>query len=363
MEFIIDIIETMSIPELKIQKTSNSKLDNFDFSNIAFGKNFSDHMLIAEYADGQWVSNEIVPFRNLELSPATTSFHYAQSVFEGMKAHRSANGEIVLFRPEENFKRINRSGARISMPAIPEEIFMDGLKALIQLDEKWVPKGVEESLYLRPFMMGTEPFIGVKTPNRFLFMIITSPVGAYYSEDVSVYVDQENARAVRGVGAAKFAGNYAASLAPVEQARAKGYKDVLWLDCEKHELVQEVGTMNIFFVKNENTLLTPALDGGFLPGITRDSIIQLGKHLGYQVEETAINIHDLVEMIDKGEISEMFGAGTAAVVTLINRLGFEGKDYLFDTSKYVVSKKLKETLVKIQKQEIPDPFGWVVPVK
>lgn len=353
----------MSLPELKIQKTNNSRLANFDFSNIPFGRNFSDHMLIAEYVDGQWVRSEIVPYGNLELSPATTSFHYAQSIFEGMKAHRSVNGDIVLFRPEENFNRLNRSGARISMPPVPKEIFIDGLKELIKLDHEWVPKAEGTSLYIRPFMMGTEPFVGVKTPNRYLFIIITSPVGAYYSEDVSVYVDEENARAVKGVGAAKFAGNYAASLSPVDAARAKGYKDVLWLDSEKHELVQEVGTMNIFFVKNGNTLLTPALDGGFLPGITRDSIIKLAKHLGYQVEEKALNIREVVASIEKGEITEVFGAGTAAVVTYINRLGFQGKDYIFDTSKYEVSTKLKETLVNIQKGIIADPFGWVVPVK
>lgn len=352
----------MSLPELKIQKTTNSRLADFDFSNIPFGRNFSDHMLIAEFVDGEWVSSEIVPYGNLELSPATTSFHYAQSIFEGMKAHRSVNGEIVLFRPEENFNRLNRSGARISMPPVPKEIFIDGLKELIKLDQGWVPQADGTSLYIRPFMMGTEPFVGVKTPNRYLFMIITSPVGAYYSEDVSVYVDEENARAVKGVGAAKFAGNYAASLAPVDAARAKGYKDVLWLDAEKHELIQEVGTMNIFFVKNGNTLLTPELDGGFLPGITRDSIIKLAKHLGYQVEEKPLNIYDIVAAIDRGEITEMFGAGTAAVVTLINRMGFQGKDYHFDTSKYEVSTKLKSTLVNIQKGIEEDTFGWVVPV-
>ncbi|MCO5233821.1 MAG: branched-chain amino acid aminotransferase [Chitinophagales bacterium] len=349
----------MSVPELKIQKTQNSRLADFDFSNIPFGKNFSDHMLIAEYSEGQWVSNEIVPYGNLSLSPATTSIHYAQSVFEGMKAHRDEQGHIALFRPEENFKRINRSGARISMPPVPEEIFLGGLNELIKLDHGWVPKAEGTSLYIRPFMFGTEPFIGVKTPNRYLFVIITSPVGAYYSEDVSVYVDDTNARAVKGVGAAKFAGNYAASLMPVDAARAKGYKDVLWLDAEQHEIVQEVGTMNIFFVKNNNTLLTPALDAGFLPGITRDSIIQLAKYLGYTVEEARWNIHDIVAMIEKGEITEIFGTGTAAVITYINRLGFQGKDYHFDPSKYMVSVLLKDTLVKIQKGIIEDPFGWV----
>jgi len=352
----------MSLPSLKIQKTANSKLPNFDFSNIPFGRNFSDHMFIAEYANGEWVRSEIVPYGNLSLPPSTTSFHYAQSIFEGMKAHRTVNGEIVLFRPEENFKRMNRSGARISMPPIPKEVFMDGLVELIRLDHEWVPKAEGTSLYIRPFMFGIEPFVGVKTPNQYYLIIITSPVGAYYSEDVSVYVDEENARAVKGVGAAKFAGNYAASLAPVDAARAKGYKDVLWLDAEKHEIIQEVGTMNIFFVKNGNTLLTPALDGGFLPGITRDSIIQLAKHLGYKVEEAELNIHDVVASMEKGEITEVFGAGTAAVVTYINRLGFRGKDHHFDTAGYKVCTHLKKALVDIQKGVTPDPFGWVYKV-
>jgi|SRR5690554_1298157 len=353
----------MSLPELKVKPTTNSKLADFDFDNIPFGRKFSDHMLVAEYSEGKWSKVEIVPFQNLELSPATTSFHYAQSVFEGMKAHRSVNGDIVLFRPEENFKRLNRSGERISMPAVPKEIFMDGLVELIKLDKGWVPTAEGTSLYIRPFMFGVEPFIGVKTPDRFLFIILTCPVGAYYSEDVSVYVDQVNARAVKGVGSAKFAGNYAASLKPVEEARKKGYKDVLWLDPERHELIQEVGTMNIFFVKNGNTLLTPALDGGFLPGITRDSLLKLARHLGYKVEERSITIHEVVAMIEKGEITEMFGAGTAAVITFIDRIGYDGKDYLFDSSTYTVGPKLKQSLLNIQKGIDEDPFNWVFPVK
>ncbi len=353
----------MALPDLQIERTLHSKLADFDFENIPFGRNFSDHMLIAEYADGQWISNKIVPFQKLELSPATTSFHYAQSVFEGMKAHRTVDGRIVLFRPEENFKRINRSAERISMPAIPIEIFMDGMKSLIRLDKGWVPTAEGTSLYIRPFMFGTEPFIGVKTPDRFLFIIITSPVGAYYSEDVSVYVDQTNARAVKGVGSAKFAGNYAASLKPVEDARKKGYKDVLWLDDEKHELIQEVGTMNIFFVTKDKTILTPKLDGGFLPGITRDSIIKLAAKLGYPVEEKELNIHDVAALMEKGEITEMFGAGTAAVVTYINRMGFKDKDYHFDPAQYTVSTHLKEELVHIQKGITEDPFDWVVTVE
>jgi branched-chain amino acid aminotransferase len=354
----------MALPELKIRLTENSRLSTFDFNKIDFGKNFSDHMLIAEYADGAWQKQEIVPYGPLLLSPATTSFHYAQSVFEGMKAYLGNDGSIMLFRPLENFKRINRSGARISMPAIPEEIFMGGLEALLRLDKNWVPKAPGTSLYIRPFMMGSEPFIGVKTPDRYLFMIITSPVGLYYSGSVSVYVDEQNARAVKGVGEAKFAGNYAATLQPVEEARKKGYKDILWLDSEEHQWIQEVGTMNIFFVIN-GTILTPALDGGFLPGITRDSIIQLARHKGYALEERPIHITEVAAAAEAGTLTEVFGAGTAAVITLVDRLGYQGKDYHFNTDAYQIAPDLKASLLDIQNGHAPDPFGWVykIPVQ
>jgi branched-chain amino acid aminotransferase len=348
----------MAIPELSIRQTENSRISSFDFKNIDFGKNFSDHMLLAEYADGGWQKQEIVPYGPLSLPPSTTSFHYAQSVFEGMKAYWGADGSILMFRPLENFKRINRSAARISMPAIPEEIFMGGLEALLRLDKEWIPKAKGTSLYIRPFMMGSEPFIGVKTPDRYLFMIITSPVGLYYSGAVSVYVDEKNARAVKGVGESKFAGNYAATLQPVEAARSKGYKDILWLDSEEHKWVQEVGTMNIFFVIN-GIIVTPELDGGFLPGITRDSLIKLARHKGYEVEERPVSIQEVAEAADSGALTEIFGAGTAAIVTFVDRLGYQGKDYHFDPNTYVIASDLKASLLNIQTGQAEDPFGWV----
>lgn len=351
----------MTTTQFEIQPTEHSRLSTFDFSNIPFGKNFSDHMLVAEYADGEWKKVVIKPYGNLELPPSTTCFHYAQAVFEGMKANRGNDGSVLLFRPEENWKRINTSANRISMPEIPHDIFMNGLFELIKLDRKWMPKADGTSLYIRPFMIGTEPFIGVKTPDRFMFIIITSPVGAYYSEDVSVYVDEEHARAVKGVGAAKFAGNYAASLQPVEEARKKGFKDVLWLDAEGHRYIQEVGTMNIFFVVGD-TIITPELDGGFLPGITRDSIIQLARHLGYKVEVRPIDIQEIADAHKAGQLKEVFGTGTAAVVTLVNKIGYRDEIMQLDSSTYKVSLHLKENLVNIQKGKIEDPFGWVVKV-
>jgi branched-chain amino acid aminotransferase len=352
----------MAIPELSIHPTENSRISSFDFNNIDFGKNFSDHMFLAEYADGTWQKQEIIPYGPLSLPPSTTSFHYAQSVFEGMKAYWGADGSILMFRPLENFKRINRSGARISMPAIPEEIFMGGLEALLRIDKEWIPKAPGTSLYIRPFMMGSEPFIGVKTPDRYLFMIITCPVGLYYSGAVSVYVDEKNARAVKGVGEAKFAGNYAATLQPVEEARKKGYKDILWLDSEEHKWIQEVGTMNIFFVMN-GKIITPELDGGFLPGITRDSLLQLARHKGYEVEERPISIQEVAEAADSGALTEVFGAGTAAIVTFVDRIGYQGKDYLLDPGSYTIASDLKNSLLNIQTGQAEDPFGWVHRVK
>jgi branched-chain amino acid aminotransferase len=351
----------MSLPKLEIHHATSSKLNDFDFNNIPFGKNFTDHMLIAEYNKGEWVSWKIVPYGNLSLPPSTTSFHYAQAIFEGMKAFRSVNGDIVLFRPLENQMRLNRSAARIAMPDVPEAIFMEGLSELIRLDKGWVPEGEETSLYIRPFMIGSEPFIGVKKPEQFLFMIILSPVGPYYAEDVSVYVDEINARAVKGVGEAKFAGNYAATLQPVEDARTKGYKDILWLDSEQHQWIQEVGTMNIFFVI-DGEIHTPVLDGGFLPGITRDSIIQLARHKGYTVHERPIAIHEIAEAIENGSLTEVFGTGTAAVVTFINRIGFRGTDYTLSSANYRIAPALKRGLTEIQKGIAEDTFGWVFKV-
>lgn len=346
---------------ISIEVTQHSKLQDFDFNNIVFGKNFSDHMLIAEYFDDQWHQPKIVPFQNLSLSPGTTVFHYAQSIFEGMKAHKNINGDIVLFRPEENWKRMNMSAERIAMPTIPYEIFMDGLKTLITLDKNWVPNSENASLYVRPFMIATEPYIGVKISDRYQFIIITGPVGGYYSGEVKVYATASESRAVKGVGKAKFSGNYAASLYPANEVKKYGYKDLLWLDSEHHKYIQEVGAMNIFFVIN-GKIVTPELDGGFLEGITRASIIQVSKDLGYDVIEKRLSIDEIVDAYNNGSLTEMFGTGTAAVVTFVSGFGYLDKDYPLDASKFEVAPKLKDTLLSIQKGAQPDTHNWVMKV-
>lgn len=350
----------MSKLNINIIKNTESKIKDIDFNDIKFGRTFSDHMFIAEYYDGKWQTATIKPYGNIEISPACNVFHYGQAIFEGMKAfYKADNSGIVLFRPEKNVERLNYSASRMSMPEVPKELFLEALEQLINLDKAFVPNVPNSALYIRPFLIGTEPFIGVKTSDRYLFIILTGPVGAYYGEAISVYVHEKYIRAAKGgYGDAKAAGNYAGSLYPVELARKEGYKDVLWLDGEHKKYVQEVGTMNIFFVIG-NKIITPMLDGSILSGVTRDSIITLAKDNGYEVEEKLVDIQEIIDAHNDGTLKEIFGTGTAVVVNEVNRIGYQGKDYLLDGNTFVISKKLKQQLVDIQKGISADKFNWV----
>jgi branched-chain amino acid aminotransferase len=276
-----------------------------------------------------------------------------------MKAHRTSDGKIALFRPDKNIERFNKSAVRMSMPEVPVDLFMDGLLQLIALDKSWIPNTDGSSLYIRPLMFATEPFIGVKTSDRYLFVIMMGPSGPYYSMPINVLVTEDYARAVKGgVGFAKTAGNYGRTLQPVEEARQKGYKDILWLDGRERKYVEEIGTMNVFFVI-DGKVVTPAIDGTFLEGITRSSVIQIAKDLGYQVEERKISIDELVEAHKAGLLQEMFGTGTAATITHINQICYRGVDYDLDLNKSVVAKRLKEELEGIKHNDIPDRHGWL----
>lgn len=341
-------------------RCKESKIDTIDFNDIKFGRTFADHMFVAEYYDGAWQSATIKPYGNIELSPACNVFHYGQAIFEGMKAfYKEDNSGIVLFRPEKNLERMNYSAQRMSMPEIPKDLFLDAIQQLIQLDKAFVPNVPNSALYIRPLLIATEPFIGVKTSDRYLFIIITGPVGAYYGEPISVYVHEKYVRATKGgYGDAKAAGNYAGSLYPVEIARQKGYKDVLWLDGEHKQYVQEVGTMNIFFVI-EDKIITPMLDGSILSGITRDSIITLARDNGYNVEEKLVPIEEIIVAHKSGKLKEIFGTGTAVVVNEVNKIGYQGQDYTLDENTFVLSKKLKQQLVDIQKGVSNDKYNWI----
>ena len=346
--------------DIQITEVDNSKLSEIDFDNLAFGKTFSDHMFVADYKNGEWTDLRIVPYQDLTISPANATLHYAQSIFEGLKAHKNEQGEIVVFRPEANAKRLIKSAERMCMPPVPEDLFMEAIEALVSLDKNWVPNAPGTSLYIRPFQFADDPFIGVRPSETYKFMVITGPVGGYYSEPVRVKIEKHFTRAVRGgVGAAKTAGNYAASLYPAKQAQAQGYHQLVWTDGQTHEFIEESGTMNIMFVIND-TLITPPTSDSILPGITRESALTLAKDWGINVEERPIKVDEVIEAIENGSLTEAFGIGTAATVSHIAVIGFEGTDYeLPPIASRTISNRILDSLTKIKLGAEEDRFGWM----
>ena len=349
--------ETMDI---QIQKTQSSKLESIDFDNLAFGKTFSDHMFIADYRDGDWQDLRIVPYGDLSVSPANATLHYAQSIFEGLKAHKNENGEILLFRADANAKRMMRSAERMCMPPVPEELFLEAIERLVGVDKDWVPGAHGTSLYIRPFQFADDPFIGVRPSETYKFMVITGPVGGYYSEPVRVKIEKEFTRAAKGgVGAAKTAGNYAASLYPAKKANEQGYHQLIWTDGKNHEYIEESGTMNLMLVMND-TLVTPATSDSILPGITRESALILAREWGLNVEERPVKVDEVIGAIEKGELTEAFGIGTAATVSHIKTIGYEGTDYeLSNVEDRPISNRILDTITKIKHGEIEDVHGWI----
>lgn len=346
--------------KIDIERIKESKLEKLDFDNLSFGRNFSDHMFVAEYKDGEWGGAKIIPFGNQELSPASSVLHYGQAVFEGLKAYTNEAGEISLFRPMQNFKRLNESLDRMAMPALPEELYIEGLKQLIQLDHNWIPKKSDSSLYIRPFVFATDDYIGVKPSDTYRFMIITSPVQGYYSEPVKVYVETEYIRAAEGgVGYVKTAGNYGRSLYPARQAQKKGYHQILWTDSKEHKYVEESGTMNLMFLIGD-TLVTPPLGGTILPGITRDSVLTLARDWGMKVEERRISIDEVIQAHEDGGLKEVFGTGTAATIAHIILIGYNGKDYHLPTvESREFSNKVAKELDAIKRGAVEDKFSWM----
>jgi branched-chain amino acid aminotransferase len=343
-----------------INKVVQSRVHQLDPENIVFGTLFTDHMLIADCMNGVWQTPEILPYGDIPYNPALASLHYGQSIFEGMKAFRNVDDEVVMFRPEENFKRFNISAERMCMTPVPKDIFMDGLIQLLNLDSKWVPKGEDNSLYLRPFMFASDVYLGVRPSHNYRFMIIMSPAGKYYSEAPKVKIETEYIRAAAGgVGYAKCAGNYAASLYPAKLAQEQGYTQLLWTDAQTHTKFEESGTMNVFFVKDRK-LLTPKTSSTILKGITRDSLITIAKDSGYEVSEQDVFVKDIVNGIKDGSVTEVFGAGTAVVVSPFSGIGYNGHDLALPTiTKDSVSSILKKKLDAIRKGEQADTHGWV----
>lgn len=347
--------------QISIQKVSESRLPGFDFSNTPFGKFYTDHMFIADYKDQGWKNPRIVPYGKISVSPATPALHYSHSIFEGLKAHRSASAEALIFRPLENLKRLNRSAERMCMAAVPEELYMEALKTLINLEKGWIPTEKGSSLYIRPFLFSADEYIGIRPSDDFTFMIILSPVGSYYSAPVKVKIETHFTRAVEGgTGYAKTGGNYGGSIYPAKLAQEKGYHQLIWTDGKTHEYIEESGTMNVMFVIGD-TLVTPALNDSILPGITRDSVLQLVRAWGNKVEERKVSVKEIGEALVNGSLKEAFGVGTAATIAHIQAIGYEGKDYaLPPVEERKLANRIFDELDGIKHGTKADKFGWIV---
>jgi branched-chain amino acid aminotransferase len=344
---------------------STERKEKPDFHNLEFGRNFTDHMFLMDYTEGKgWHDPRIVPYQPITLDPAAVIFHYGQTVFEGLKAYQTADEQIFLFRPNKNFERLNRSLERLCMPQIDEELAQSALKQLINVDRNWVPNVEGTSLYIRPFVISTEAHLGVSPSLTYQFIIILSPVGAYYKEGINpvkIAVETEYTRAVKGgTGAAKTAGNYASGLKAQEVAEDAGYSQVLWLDGKEHKYIEEVGSMNVFF-KINGEVVTPELNGSILAGITRDSIINLLKHWNVPVTERKLSMDELVQASKEGKLEEAFGAGTAAVISPIGELFYKEEKLVVNNGETgELTRKLYDELTGIQNNKVDDPFGWRV---
>jgi branched-chain amino acid aminotransferase len=354
------MIDTM---EIRVIKAAKSKINEIDFSHLPFGKYFTDHLLEADYFDGEWKSVEIKPYQPFLFEPSLAAFHYGQAIFEGIKAYKNSDGHAYVFRPYDNFKRFNLSAERMQMPSIPEEIFIDGMRQLINLDRSWIPSREDCSLYIRPFMIATDPAIGVRPSETYKFFILLSPTGPYYAAPMKIYVEEKYTRAAPGgVGYAKNAGNYGGSLKAAADAKAKGYDQVLWTDAFEHQWLQEVGTMNVFFVFG-NKVVTPSLEEGtILEGVTRDSVMVVLREMGLDVEERKISIDELINGYQKGKLSELFGTGTAATISPIKELRYKDFVMHFDTDKWKTAPAVKKILTEIRAGERKDKHGWLFKV-
>lgn len=350
--------------DIKITKTATSKIEQCDFDNLKFGAQFTDHMLVCEYENGRWSEPEIKPYAPVTLDPSARIFHYGQAIFEGMKAYKDEQNQVWLFRPDENYRRFNKSAVRLAMPEISEEIFIGGLKALVRTDEQWVKKGLGNSLYIRPFMIATQSGVIASPSEKFLFCIILSPAKSYYSGKIKVKIADYYSRAANGgIGAAKAAGNYAAQFYPTRLAQEEGYNQVIWTDDATHTKLEEAGTMNVFF-RIDDTLYTAPVSDRILDGVTRKSLIDLAQHLGINVKVEPVEVERILEAAKNGSLKEIFGAGTAAVINQVEGFAYKNDYYqlpeMADEDAFAL--QLKEGLTRIQNKLSDDVFGWTVQV-
>ncbi len=344
---------------IAIKKTTNSQLSKVDFKNLEFGKYISDHMSLANFDHGQWEPTEIIPYGDLAMSPAMLALHYGQSVFEGMKAFKMANGDVNIFRLKKHQQRLNKSLNRMCMPEISEQMFTESLTTLIELDHEWIPTSEGASLYIRPVVFASEPKLGVKVSDQYKFIIMTTPVGPYFSKAYKLKVEDYFVRTAEGgTGFSKCAGNYGGAFYPTQVAKEEGFDQVLWTDHKEHEYIDEVGMMNVMFVIN-GKLVTPALNTAILDGVTRDSILTLAKHMKFPIEERKIKISELENGFKDGSLTEAFGVGTAAVVAPIESIRIHGQDYTIATpDENSFQLNVKNQLLEIRKGLSPDLFNW-----
>ncbi len=350
-------MDTDILNSIKIEKKLDSNLPKTGVNDLKFGSTFTDHMFIVKYKDGKWQESKIVPYQPLVLDPSTRVFHYGQAIFEGMKAYKDSDNKVWLFRPEDNQDRLNKSAVRMEMPELPKDIFMNGLVQLLKIEKDWVPTADGNSLYIRPFMIASGRGIYAAPSDEYTFMIIASPSGKYYSKDVNVVIAEHYSRAANGgVGAAKAAGNYGGQFYPTQQAIKKGFDQIIWTD-STHTYLEEAGTMNVFFRIND-TLITAPTSERILDGITRKSILTLAKDMGIPVEERKVSVQELKEAAKKGELKEMFGAGTAAVITPIAKFSHHNEEFELPKLDERYSEIFKKKLTDIQYNRAEDKFGW-----
>ena len=341
-----------------VKQVSKYKITDVDFNALTFGEVFTDHMYQCTFKDGKWQKPSIVPYGDITLSPATKVFHYGQAVFEGMKAYKDASGDVFLFRPEENFKRINASSKRMAIPEFPKNYFFEALDLLLNLDKDWIQTGTANALYIRPFVMATQIGVSASVSNAYTFYIIMCPVSAYYNKPLRVVVAEQYSRSADGgVGYAKAAGNYGAQFYPTQLARDKGFDQVIWTDSNTHNYLEEAGTMNIFFRIN-NTLVTAPTSERILDGITRKSVLELATHLGISCEVRPLTISEIVEAATNGTLKEIFGSGTAAVISPVEAFNYRDTTYELPIVTEGYATQLKTHLIGIQHNLKPDPFGW-----
>ena len=343
---------------IKVTQIEKSKISTIDFENLSFGTVFSDHMMVCDYKNGQWQQAEIKPYEPFTFDPSASVFHYGQALFEGMKAYKGENDEVFLFRPDQNIKRFNKSSERMAIPEFPEDLFLEGLNQLLRLDADWIPQGEGQSLYVRPFVIATEPCIQANPSKEYRFAIICSPVSSYFSGAVKVKIEDHYSRATPGgFGYAKAAGNYGGQFYPTQLAKAEGFHQIIWTDAVSHQYIEEAGTMNVF-VRIGDTLITNPTSDTILDGVTRKSLIQLAKDLNIPLEVRPIAISELIEASAKGELLELFGAGTAAVISLIETFNYKGQNYHVENDANSYAQQLKKALTDIQLNRAEDQHQW-----